>query len=47
MRPADSNRQLYFRLLTYVRPHWAPRMTKLTKIGLHVFYQFKRGWKYG
>jgi spore germination cell wall hydrolase CwlJ-like protein len=32
---------------TYVRPHWAPRMTKLTKIGLHVFYQFKRGWKYG
>ena len=32
---------------TYVRPHWAPRMKKLTKIGLHVFYQFKRGWKYG
>lgn len=32
---------------TYVRPHWAPRMTKVTKIGLHVFYQFKRGWKYG
>lgn len=32
---------------TYVRPHWAPRMTKVTKIGMHVFYQFKRGWKYG
>jgi hypothetical protein len=32
---------------TYVRPHWAPRMKKVTKIGLHVFYQFKRGWKYG
>jgi hypothetical protein len=32
---------------TYVYPHWAPRMKKLTKIGLHVFYQFKRGWKYG
>jgi len=32
---------------TYVRPQWAPRMKKLTKIGLHVFYQFKRGWKYG
>ncbi len=32
---------------TYVKPHWAPRMKKVTKIGLHVFYQFKRGWKYG
>jgi spore germination cell wall hydrolase CwlJ-like protein len=32
---------------TYVYPHWAPRMKKLTKIGLHVFYQFKRGWKFG
>ena len=32
---------------TYVRPHWAPRMKKVTKIGLHVFYQFKRGWKFG
>jgi len=32
---------------TYVRPTWAPRMKKVTKIGLHVFYQFKRGWKYG
>ena len=32
---------------TYVYPHWAPRMSKVTKIGLHVFYQFKRGWKFG
>lgn len=31
---------------TYVRPAWAPRMKKVTKIGMHVFYQFKRGWKY-
>ena len=32
---------------TYVSPRWAPRMKKLTKIGLHVFYQFKRGWQFG
>ena len=32
---------------TYVRPKWAPRMTKLTKVGHHVFYQFKRGWRFG
>lgn len=32
---------------TYVYPHWAPRMKKVTKIGLHVFYQFKRGWNFG
>jgi spore germination cell wall hydrolase CwlJ-like protein len=32
---------------TYVRPQWAPRMTKVTKIGQHVFYQFKRGWRFG
>lgn len=32
---------------TYVYPAWAPRMKKVTKIGLHVFYQFKRGWDYG
>lgn len=32
---------------TYVYPHWAPRMQKNTKIGLHIFYQFKRGWKFG
>lgn len=31
---------------TYVYPRWAPRMKKVTKIGLHVFYQFKRGWKF-
>lgn len=32
---------------TYVRPAWAPRMTKLTQIGLHVFYKFKTGWLFG
>ncbi|SFZ86079.1 Cell wall hydrolase CwlJ, involved in spore germination [Devosia enhydra] len=32
---------------TYVKPRWAPRMQKLTQIGLHVFYQFKRGWRFG
>jgi len=32
---------------TYVYPHWAPRMKKVTKIGLHVFYRFKRGWSFG
>lgn len=32
---------------TYVRPAWAPRMTKVTQIGLHVFYKFKRGWLFG
>lgn len=32
---------------TYVRPAWAPRMTKLSQIGLHVFYRFKRGWLFG
>ncbi len=32
---------------TYVHPKWAPRMTKLTKVGHHVFYQFKRGWRFG
>ena len=31
----------------YVYPDWAPRMKKVTKIGLHVFYQFKRNWRYG
>lgn len=31
---------------TYVKPHWAKRMTKVTKVGSHVFYKFKRGWKY-
>lgn len=32
---------------TYVRPTWAPRMQKVTQIGLHVFYKFKRGWMFG
>ena len=32
---------------TYVRPAWAPRMNKLTQIGLHVFYEFKKGWLFG
>jgi hypothetical protein len=27
---------------TYVYPHWAPRLKRNTKIGLHIFYQFKR-----
>ena len=26
----------------YVYPHWAPRMTKLTRIGAHIFYRFRR-----
>ncbi len=25
----------------YVYPHWAPRMTRLTQIGLHIFYRFR------
>ncbi len=32
---------------TYVRPRWAPRMNKVTQIGLHVFYKFKSGWLFG
>ncbi|MCS6759814.1 MAG: cell wall hydrolase [Candidatus Devosia euplotis] len=28
---------------TYVRPTWAPRMTKVTQIGLHAFYKFRSG----
>ncbi|GLQ54913.1 cell wall hydrolase [Devosia nitrariae] len=32
---------------TYVRPGWAPRMNKVTQIGLHVFYKFKSGWIFG
>lgn len=32
---------------TYVRPAWAPRMTKVTQIGLHVFYKFRHGWLFG
>lgn len=26
---------------TYVYPYWAPRMTRMTKIGLHIFYRFR------
>jgi len=32
---------------TYVRPAWAPRMNRVTQIGLHVFYKFKNGWTFG
>ncbi|MEO5805827.1 cell wall hydrolase [Devosia sp.] len=32
---------------TYVSPDWAPRMHKITQIGMHVFYRFKRGWLFG
>ncbi len=32
---------------SYVYPHWAPRMKKVTKIGLHGCYQFKRNWRFG
>lgn len=32
---------------TYVRPAWAPRMNKVTQIGLHIFYKFKSGWLFG
>lgn len=27
----------------YVYPRWAPRMKRVAKIGLHLFYRFKRG----
>jgi len=26
----------------YVRPRWAPRMNRITRIGAHIFYRFKR-----
>ena len=26
---------------TYVSPRWAPRLRKMTKIGLHIFYRFR------
>jgi len=32
---------------TYVRPAWAPRMEKVTQIGTHIFFRFKRGWLFG
>jgi len=32
---------------TYVRPAWARNMDKLAQVGLHVFYKFKPGWRFG
>jgi hypothetical protein len=32
---------------TYVRPAWARNMDKLAQVGLHVFYRFKPGWRFG
>jgi len=32
---------------TYVRPAWAGRMDRVTQIGLHLFYRFKPGWRFG
>lgn len=32
---------------TYVRPHWARNMVKLSQVGLHVFYRFRPGWQFG
>lgn len=29
---------------SYVLPYWAPKLTKLTSIGSHIFYQWKGGW---
>lgn len=29
---------------SYVRPYWAPKLTKLTAIGSHIFYQWPGGW---
>ncbi len=30
----------------YVRPKWAKRMKRLTVIGVHKFYRFKKGWNW-
>lgn len=27
---------------TYVKPHWASRLKRMTRIGTHIFYRFKR-----
>lgn len=32
---------------TYVRPHWARNMDRVSQIGLHIFYRFKPGWRFG
>lgn len=29
---------------TYVLPYWAPKLTKLTTIGSHIFYQWNGNW---
>jgi Cell Wall Hydrolase len=29
---------------SYVLPYWAPKLTKLTKIGSHIFYQWNGNW---
>ncbi len=31
---------------TYVNPKWAKRMKRLTQIGIHRFYRFKKGWNW-
>ena len=28
----------------YVAPRWAPKLTKLTKLGAHIFYRWPGGW---
>jgi hypothetical protein len=43
--PEVSNATHYH--ATYVRPHWARNMTRLTQVGLHVFYRFRPGWQFG
>ncbi|WP_425466614.1 cell wall hydrolase [Pelagibacterium montanilacus] len=32
---------------TYVRPRWARNMDRVTQVGLHVFYRFRPGWRFG
>lgn len=32
---------------TYVRPRWARNMDRVTQVGLHIFYRFKPGWRFG
>jgi spore germination cell wall hydrolase CwlJ-like protein len=31
---------------SYVLPYWAPKLTKLTSIGSHIFYQWKDSWSH-
>jgi spore germination cell wall hydrolase CwlJ-like protein len=28
----------------YVAPYWAPKLTKITKLGAHIFYRWPGGW---